>query len=198
MLFYILFFNLLGIFVFLFLFWKKTKEDYTSSQIFSVSFLVLFGLFVSFLASSFYLSNFWFWSVFAVFLIVLLFSVWRLKLRFFETYEAALISVLPWFSFIFLLDAMKTLSWFSFAGFIFIWLLILLYVFLNLNYKQFSWYKSGKVGFSGLSVTIVFFLSRFLVACFFPSVLSFAGGVDKVLSAAFAFLFFLLLLFLAR
>lgn len=174
------------------------KEDYTSSQIFSTSFLIIIGFCLLFLVLNFYSTDFWFWAAFFVFLISVLFSVWRFKLRFFETYEASFISILPWFSFIFLLDAMKTLSWFSFLGFVLIWLLILLYVFLNLRYKQFTWYKSGKIGFSGLSVSIVFFLIRFLVAYFFPFMLSFAGSADKILSVAFAFLFFLLLLFLSR
>lgn len=198
MLFYLLFFNFLGVFIFLFLAWKKLKEDYTAEQIFSVSFFVIFAVLGSFLFSRFYSPNLWFWIAFFAFLASLLFSVWRLKLHFFETYEAMLVSILPWFSFVFLLDAMKTLSWFSFFGFVFIWFLILLYVFLNLNYKKFSWYKSGKVGFSGLFVTIVFFLARLPVARFFPFVLSFTEGVDKFLSLGFSFLFFLLLLFLSR
>lgn len=198
MIFYLLFFNFLGVFLFLFLVWKKLREDYTTEQIFTASFFVILVIFGSLLFSRLYFPRLWFWIAFLAFLASLIFSVWRLRLRFFETYEAFFVSVLPWFSFVFLLDAMKTLSWFSFSGFVFIWLLVLFYVFLNLNYKKFSWYKSGKIGFSGVSVTIVFFLARLLVAQFFPFVLSFADRIDKFLSLGFSFLFFLLLLFLSR
>ena len=69
-------------------------------------------------------------------------------------------------------------------------LLVCLYVTLNNYYKQFPWYKSGRVGFSGLVVLGSGFLIRSVVSLVYPNMIFFIGRVDAVLSAAIAFLFF--------
>lgn len=196
--FYGVFLNILGLLIFLFVFWKKLKEDYISSHIFSTSFYVIFLVLITILLSHFFIPSYWFWLVFLAFLLGIVLGKWRFDMRFYETYEAGVISILPWLSFIFLLDAMKTTSWYSFCGFLFIWALVLLYVFLNLNYKSFSWYRSGKVGFCGLAITFVFFLARIPVAIFFPFVLSLSGSFEILLSGLFSFLSILLLFILSR
>lgn len=198
MLFYEIFLNLLGFFIFLFVFWKKLKEDYLSSQIFTTAFYVIFLASIFLLVSHFLLPNFWFWALFLAFLTGVFLGRWRFSLHFYEVYEAGIVGLLPWLSFFFLLDAMKTTSWYSFCGFLFSWLLVLLYIFLNLHYKSFSWYKSGKVGFSALVVTIVFFLARMIVAIFFPSMVSLSGSFEVLISGIFSFFSFLLLFILSR
>jgi hypothetical protein len=195
--FYNIFFNILGIFIFLFVFWKKLKDDYPPEQIFSVSFYILFLIGVAVLISYFFFPKFWFWGLFASLLIGIFLGMWRFRLRFYETYESGLIGILPWLSFVFLFDSMKTTSWYSFCGFLFIWMLVIFYVFLNLRYKSFSWYKSGKVGFAGLAISIVFFLVRMVVAIYFPYVLSLSGSFDYIISGLFSFIFFLLLFILS-
>jgi hypothetical protein len=77
-------------------------------------------------------------------------------------------------------------------------ILIVTFYFFETKYKNFSWYKSGKVGFSGLAVLGIFFLVRALVALSFSFVLSFAGKFESVFSGITAFLFFLGVFNLAR
>ncbi len=196
--FYTVFLNLLGFFIFLFIFWTKLKEDYTSDQIFSTAFLLLFFVLGGFWLANFFFSRFWFWSVFLGGLVAVLLICFRAKFPFYEIYEAFVISFLPWLSFVFLLDAMKTTSWYSFGGFLVIWLLVVFYAFLSTHYKSFGWYHSGKVGFSGLSISAVFFLIRSGVAFFFPFVLSLSGNLEMVFSGIFSLSFFLLLFILSR
>jgi len=47
-------FLFLGIIIFLFFFWKRLKEDYSSERIFSTAFYILFGIGAGFLAVWFF------------------------------------------------------------------------------------------------------------------------------------------------
>ena len=193
-----IFAGFLGSLIFLFIFWKKLREDYAGGQVFNSAIYILFGTYLgAFLAFKFY-SPIWFWAGFFGLLIGLLFAEIRFKFRFFETLEAVVIGILPTISLVFLSDSVKTSSIYSFAAFIAIVLLMGLYYYLDKYYKTFSWYRSGRIGFSGLSVAGLLFLLRALFALPFSFVLSFVNRYEVILSGITAFIFFLLTFNLAR
>jgi len=190
--------NFLGALVFLFIFWKKLKEDYISRYIFSSAlFTLLFVVVAAFISKKFF-SSWWFWFDIVAVAAGIYLSVLRYKMRFFEALDATTIALLPWFSFVFLFDASQNQSWFSFSSFVFIMLLVWLYVFLLSHYKNFSWYKSGKIGFSALATLGVYFLVRGLVSGFFPFMLSFVGKIDAIISGVVSFIIFMFLYNLSR
>lgn len=191
-------FHTLGFFIFLYLFWRRLKEDYISNQIFSTAFIVLLGLIlVNLLANNFF-PAYWFWSSLIGVFIGLAVGILRFKLRIFEILEAAVFSLLPWLALTFLNDSMVNSKSSSFIGFFVLTLLVTLFIVIDKHYKKFTWYKSGRIGFTGLSTAGLFFLIRSIVALTFDNVLSFSGKYDAYLSALIAFSSFLLVFNLAR
>lgn len=190
--------NILGILVFLFLLWKRLKEDYSYEKIFNLAFMILLGLSLGFLISKKVLPEFWFfWEMIGIGTGFTL-GVIKFKLKFFETFEATVISLLPILTFFFLSDSIKNSSLSSFLAF---WLnLICVFVFFLVDtyYRSFSWYKSGRVGFSGVFVAGLFFLIRALISLFFPNVISLSGVFEIYISGTLAFILFLLLFNLSR
>jgi hypothetical protein len=189
--------SLAGALIFLFLFWRKLKEDYFPSLIFSTAFYMLLGIAVGILLSKLFFPPLWFWSTFVGISCGVSLGIIRFRLRTYETIEAAAISILPWVTLVFLTDAAKTSSLSSFIAGVGCVLLIVLYKFVYSRYKNFSWYASGRVGFSGLVTLAVFFLARACLALFFPSVLSFVK-VETLISASVAFGLMLAIFNLAR
>src|SRR5260221_2576623 len=90
---------LIGILGFLFLFWRRLKEDYPSDQIFSFGFIVIGFLLLGFFSGLaiyniphtifFSPHGLWFWLAFLCGSIGFIVSFLKLRLRFFETLEAA-------------------------------------------------------------------------------------------------------------
>jgi hypothetical protein len=189
--------NLVGGFVFVYLFWKRLKDDYLSEQLFTTSFFVIFGIAAGILVSRFY-PSWWFWLVTVAVCLGGGFSIYRFRLRAFEVAEALVFSLLPWLGLIFVSDSISHLSLPSFVGFVVSALLLALFIYFDRHYKNFSWYVSGRVGFSGLMVAAIFFSLRAVVAIFSPFVLSFVGKLELVLSGASAFLFYFLVFRLSR
>lgn len=190
--------NLFGAFIFFFIFWKKNKEDYTSQQLFSSAFLILIILFLNILLAHYYFENWWFWLAFLGVALGFLVSYFRFRLRFYETLDSLSISLLPWLGLIFLNDSIRNYSASSLVTFLIISVFVALYLYLGNRYKNFTWYQSGKVGFAGISVTGMFFVIRGMIAIIYPSMLSFVGMYDAVLSGVLAFVFFLILYNLSR
>jgi uncharacterized membrane protein len=190
--------NFIGSLVFLFIFWKKLKEDYSANTVFTCAFFVIFGLSGAVLASDYLIRPWWFWIALGGVALGLGLGIFKYKMRFYETLEAVIISLLPLLTLTFLNDSIKHSSVVSFLGFIVTTLLIVLYYFLDSHYKNFSWYKSGRVGLSGLVTLGVMFLLRAGIASFFPFVLSFQGRYEVYLSSVAAFTLFLLIFNLSR
>jgi len=196
---------LLGSFVFLFTYWKRLKEDYAGVEIFTSGFYILTGVGVFSLAFDLFLKNFlhdslffqdaglWFWGGVVGAIAGFVVSVLRFKLKIFETLEAMglgmLFLLLPFFVY----EALKNQSIFSLIGSIILIGLISIFFFLEGRYRKFTWYKSGKVGFSGLSTLGLFFLLRTIVGLVFPFVFSFIGRIDSLISGSVSFILFLLL-----
>lgn len=190
--------SFLGALFFLFLFWKRLKEDYLSKDIFSAAFYILAGITLSLLISRNFLPRWWFWLVFLGVILGGTWAIVKFKLRVFETIEALVFSLLPWLSLIFLLDSVKNANTLSLIGFLVILIFLLSFVAIDSRYKRFTWYKSGRVGFSGLTILGTFFLLRTFIAGSFTGVLSFAGRIDAVLSGVVAFFSFLMIFNISR
>ena len=190
--------NLIGGVAFLFIFWKKLREDYPSYQVFTTAFYIIAGASLGFILSLKSFPPWWFWAGFIGILAGLGLGVLRFKFRFFESFEASIFGLLPWLSLIFLADSIKSSSVASFLAFVLAVGLIGLYYYFDKHYKNFSWYRSGRIGFSGLTVAGAFFLLRALFAIAFPFVISFVNKYEVVLSGVSAFILFLLTFNLAR
>ncbi|MFH1971516.1 MAG: hypothetical protein ABIJ05_04000 [Patescibacteria group bacterium] len=191
-------FNLIGIFIFLFLFWKRMKDDYLPNQIFSTFFYILFFMLVFYFISINLFTSWWFWFTYLGFTLGLVLGILRFKLKFYETYEAAFLGFLICFSMYLLGDSVRNLNIDSFVGFVISMLLIGIFHFIDANYKNFSWYKSGKVGFTGLILLAIFFLTRALAYIFFPNTLSFVPNYEIYFSSISSFIFLALTYNLSR
>jgi hypothetical protein len=187
-----------GAILFLFLFWKRLKEDYSGNEIFSTSFFILFGIGLGYFTSKMFLPRGWFWLSFLGSVLGFWVGLAKYHLRFYETFQAVFVSLFPWLFFVFLNDSVKNSSWISFSSFVALALIYSLFYYLEGNYKNFFWYRSGKIGFSGLVTAGIFFLARTVVALFFPFVLSFLGKSETFFSGIIAIIFFLLAINLSR
>ncbi len=190
--------SLVGILLFLFLFWKRLKEDYSSNIVFSFSSFVLLGVLLGYLTSRYFFPHWFFWlEAFGAFLGFAI-GIIKYNTRFFETYEALFISFLPWFTLFYLAELIKKPSLAVGVIVLINFGLILLFDFVSTRYKNFLWYKSGKIGLAGLLTSGVFFLLRAAIALVFPSVVSFSGRSEVVLSGVCAFTIFLLIYNLSK
>ncbi|HKB88607.1 MAG TPA: hypothetical protein VKC53_03065 [Patescibacteria group bacterium] len=191
--------NLLGILVFLFIFWKRLREDYSPEIIFKTAFNILVGVLIGFLVSFKFAPTWFLWIAFLGATIGLIFGIFRLRIKFYETFEAIIISGFPWVSFVFLLDSVRDSSLSSFLAFIAILIFVFISYYLDSHYKNFTWYKSGKIGFAGILTLSLFFITRSILAIFGINMLSFVVlKVEAIISAAAAFICFVLLFNLGR
>jgi hypothetical protein len=191
--------NLLGALVFLFLFWKRLKYDYSSEMIFGAAFSVLAGMTIGLLLSLKIMPAGFFLFSFVGSLVGLGLSIFKLKMRFYETLEALVVSMLPWVSFVFLQDSVIHASLNSFIAFLGTLIFVFISYYLDLHYKNFSWYKSGKIGFTGVVILGLFFTTRVVLAIFKVGVISFVGlKLEIVVSGVIALISLLLLLNLSN
>lgn len=190
--------NVFAFFVFLFLVWKRLKEDYPVENVFSLSFMTVFGLILGYLLAKRFLPDYWFWMILLGVLIGFTFGVVKLRLKFYETFEALFLGLLSWFGIYWMYIFIKTPSITSFLATLLLICYLVLFYLLDSNYKNFTWYKSGRIGFSGLVTAGLFFLTRSAIASFFPFMLSFSGKTDVYLSGITSFVMFLLVYNLSR
>lgn len=190
--------NLVGLILFLFLFWKRLKEDYGSNIVFGLSSLVLSGTFIGYLVSRYFFPHWFFWlEGFGAFLGFAI-GIIKFNTRFIETYEALFIAFLPWLTLFYMVEFVKKPN-LGIAVVVFLnFGLMLFFDFVSSHYKNFSWYKSGKIGLAGLLTSGIFFLTRAAIATLFPYVVSFLGLSETVLSGVCAFTIFLLIYNLSK
>lgn len=190
--------GLVGVFIYLFIFWKKLKEDYVANQIFTTGILsILFGIMAYFISTRF-LPMWWFWLALIGFTAGLTLGIIRYHMRGYETAEAAGVAILPWLFLIFITDSIINQSIYSFLYAMTVVIAVVVYLILNSKYKEFSWYASGRVGFAGLTAIGIFFLLRGIIAFIFPDMISFVGKIDALISGMVAFVVFLSVFNLAR
>lgn len=183
---------------FLFIFWRRLREDYSSNVLFSTGFFVIFGIILGVLISLRFSPLWWFWLGGVGAVIGFFVGYLKFKFRTFEVLETLFISILPCLILIFLYDAILKSNLISLLFSVLILAIIALFYWLDVNYKNFLWYKSGRVGFSGLMSMGIFFLMRATIATFLGNMLSFVGTIEVIISGISAFITFLLLFNLSR
>jgi len=174
--------GILGVILFLFIFWKKLKEDYSSNIIFTTAFAILIGSSLGLTISRIFFPTWFFWFAFLGSILGMFLMITKFKFRFYETIEALILSTIPLISLMFFKDSIVNSSLNSFLAFVTSLILIFLSYWFDINYKSFSWYKSGRIGFTGISIAIIFFITRTLVAIFKVSMVSFVGQIEIVTS----------------
>lgn len=193
---------LFAFFFSLFFYWKALRDDYVHDKIFISGFTLLgagilgsyiFQLLMIYFPSNsiFNNSGLWFWGGILGFTLGFLINQYRFKFRVFEAFEASVVTVL----FFFAIVAQNLVI------VVFMALLLILYFYLQRNYRKFSWYKSGKLGFSSTVTLGVGFVGRAIVP-FIPNSNSFSnyfiGKIDGVFSLAVAVSLFFVVYNLAR
>ncbi len=180
--------NIFAFFVFLFVVWKRLKEDYSSENVFSLCFVTASGLFLGYVAASLFAPRYWFWTEILGILLGFVFLLIKIRLKFYETLEALFIAFLTWFGIYWVYLFIKTPTMTSFLATLLVACFIVLFYLLDGNYKNFAWYRSGRIGFSGLVTAGLFFLARSAVV----------EKVDAYLSGITSFVIFLLVYNLSR
>lgn len=152
--------NIVGIFLFLFFFWKILKEDYLSEKIFNLGFLTVFGLLVFYAISSYFWQNYWSWMTMLGGILGFYIGFRKQKFNFFEVFEGLTAGILFWIGLVSLASSVKNLSLYSFLTSWVCVTAIALFYFLRSHYRRFTWYKSGRVGFSGVMVALLLALTK--------------------------------------
>lgn len=179
-------------FVFFFL-WKRLKDDYHYEKIFNLAFFVILAQFIGFVVASNFLPTYWFWIELGFIALAFVLTIQKQKIKLFESLDGVTLGFLSWLSLYYMVEAVAKSSLSSFVAFWVCLLLVFLFFFLDTQYRRFSWYRSGRVGFSGLVTLILFFLIRLIFTFTFPYLVSLSGSFDMYLSGISLLTFFILL-----
>lgn len=200
---------ILGISLFMFYYWRRLKEDYVHDLIFtSLGYIfvgVSLGGLVSFLLSRILIAvpflnagQLWFWGAFLGWVLAVVANVKLLKFKFFETFEASSIGLLIWLEMLYIANFISTQVVSSLGMSVFVFFLFILFRIFEKKYKQFSWYKSGKVGFSGLISLGIYFSARAVLALISINMVTLAGKIEVIFSTVTAFLLFFAVYYLSE
>ena len=181
----------------IFLFWRRLREDYLTSQIFTAFFYSVFGFSAMIVISLFVYKNWWFWLALIRGHMGLYYGIYRFKLKIFEVYEAFVFAGITFFSITGLTVSFIRLSLSGSIYFFITLLLIPVYFLLSRNYKKISLYRSGRFGVAGVSIAALFFLIRIPVAVSTDNMISFVGKIDWIPSAVSFFIFLIVIIYLA-
>lgn len=184
--------NILGLTLFFFFLWKRLKDDYHYEKIFNFGFLILLGTIIGYFVSNYIFKEYWFWIQLLITACLFMFNIIRQKMKFFESFEALIIGSLPWIGLVFLTDSVGRSSLSSFLLFWITLICVFFFFLLDSQYRKFTWYKSGRVGFAGVVTGFVFFVSRIVLYLIYPKTISFVPNFEIYFSSTFALVFFLL------
>jgi len=190
--------SVLGILIFLFIFWKRLREDYAGEVIFQSGTCITIGIGLGWAFAAKFFPDWFFWTSLLGGAAGLMLALIRFGMKFYETLEAFIISSLPWLGLVFLKDSVVASSLSSFLAFIVILIMVFISYWLDLHYKGFTWYKSGRIGFAGLALAALIFTIRSFLAISRVTMLSFVGKYEAIVSGGLAFICFLLLFDLGR
>ena len=137
-------FTFLSTFLFLFLFWRKLKDDYAQNQIFTTGFYSLFGVALLSVIADNFIPNWWFWLSFLGAFVGVVIGIFRYRMRFFETLEAWVIASLSLIFLVYLYSYIYSFDTQIGLGLIVTVFLFVLFSYLDVHYKKFTWYKSGR------------------------------------------------------
>lgn len=190
--------NLISVFIFLYILWTRLKEEYSSSLIFSAGFTISAFVVLGNIITFRLFPKYWFWASFLGVAIGIIISIYKYKFSFYEFCDSVIISLHPWLGLILLDRFATTLDVRVLVLFSQVVFTAIMYFVFNKHYKSFSWYKSGRVGFSGFAVVGIFFILRSVIALTFSNMLSFIGSSDAIVSGAMSFIAFLVLFNLSK
>jgi hypothetical protein len=180
--------NFVQVFSFFYIFWRRVKEDYKREDVLTACFYVVIGGYLGYVISRFTEPTWWFWMSFCTSFLGLLIATHKFNFKIYEVLDAYAVSGLSLFSAILLFDWVRGSKLSSGIGFIIGTIFIFVFFLIDRRYKGLTWYRSGRVGFSGLSILTLFFLLRAAVALITADVISFVGNADTYLSLPLAFL----------
>lgn len=166
----------------LFILWKKLRDDYIGSQIFGLGFGIYFFLIAGLLLFHYFKILYFEWIVIAAPLGVVFYYVYRVKMRLNELVNALAPSLYMGSIYYYLMIVILKNNYFSLFGIVLSVLFIIIYFLLEKNYKKFQWYKSGKVGFSGLFVAGAYFFVNSALAVLVPDMVFFSGKINAIIS----------------
>ncbi len=188
----------LALIVSIFTFWKFLEDDYPDELIFTVIFTTIIFSGAGFIINLFFKTQFVFWISGFFLIFGFLFSYLRNKFPIYEFFEGLVRAAFFFFE-VMLVYFMATKQSIVGLGVLVInSIVIFIYFLLSKNYKKFTWYKSGKIGFAGITAAGIFFVVRGIVAFFALDFVSFAGRIEPLLAGSVSFIFFLILYNLSR
>jgi len=189
---------ILSILVSIFVFWKFLKEDYSEEQVFSLAMSLCFGSLLGYGLSRFFLEEFSFWFIFGGLVASFVLFYKKSKFMFYEYLEGTVRALLFLLSLLAISYSIIEKSFVGLVLFVGVFAILVLYFFLSGSYKKFTWYKSGKIGFAGLTAAGVFFLVRGITFFIYPNAPSISGSLEPVFCGVTSFIFFTMLYNLSR
>lgn len=173
--------TILSLSFYLFLFWKRLKEDYSQDTIFDTVFSILGAFFLAIVFARFYFVDYWFWCGLSAAFAMMIIMIRKYRMKFFETLDALIIAFFPILLFFSIGKWLAGSAEYFFMAVIAA-LLIMFFFFIDARYKKFLWYKSGKIGFSGLITASIFFVTVASIAILAPGMVFLSGLFDAGLA----------------
>lgn len=186
------FFLILAVFVSSFVFWRKLKEDYSYNDTFKFTLLAVAGSMIGQWLGNKWAPNFIFWITVCGMFLASLYSIKKFSFKFYEVIDAGSLAFF-WFL---LFSNLAPLSSFLVSPttdlkFLLIKIALILismfiYKFLLKNYRKFSWYPSGRIGFVGmasLAVYLSFYALFSVLTSGFKDVLS-DGAINAIIAVS--------------
>ncbi|KKQ24564.1 MAG: hypothetical protein US62_C0017G0020 [Candidatus Woesebacteria bacterium GW2011_GWA1_37_8] len=173
----------------LFILWKKLRDDYIASQIFSLGFGIYFSLVAGFLLFHFFKFSYSEWFIVAAPVVVVLYLSNRGRMRLNELVNALAPLLYVSNIYYYLMLVILRNNYFGLIGVFLSVFFLVIYFLLEKNYKKLQWYKSGKIGFSGLFVLSVYFFMNSALAILIPDMVFFSGKINAIISMLLGLIF---------
>ena len=173
----------------LFILWKKLRDDYIASQIFSLGFGIYFSLVAGFLLFHFFKFSYSEWFIVAAPVVVVLYLSSRGRMRLNELVNALAPLLYVSNIYYYLMLVILRNNYFGLIGVFLSVFFLVIYFLLEKNYKKLQWYKSGKIGFSGLFVLSVYFFMNSALAILIPDMVFFSGKINAIISMLLGLIF---------
>lgn len=186
----VILFSLVSFFTYLFFLWKNLREDYDVGRVFTFGIATFFAFIIGSLLGRI-LGNFWYWIGLVCFVAVSVLLIRRFEFRIIEVIEASTPGILIVHLLLFLLGLLRNQSINHILMVLLGLLLIILFVVLKKNYKRFTFYKSGRLGFASLVTLGLLYLIRAITALVAPHTISHIGVFEFIPAAIISFFSFL-------
>lgn len=174
-------------FFYLFFLWKYLREDFDISMIFSFGFLTYIGLIVGLIIGGL-LTMFWYWVALGVFFIVYFLLFRKSEFKIYELIESSAPGLIFFHTMLYLYGVtVQSLALIPFIGTM---LILVLFFVLKRNYKKFTWYESGKLGFASMASLGILFLVRAVISLLPITIFSFNRVVEFIPAAILSFICF--------